>query len=79
MCKLNEVYHIPDLKKNLISVHRLAKESHVTTFNSETWKVSKCTIVVAHGSMIGTLYMMADAGGSIAVATASKEDSNLSH
>ncbi|CAN1807780.1 Retrovirus-related Pol polyprotein from transposon TNT 1-94 [Linum perenne] len=76
--KLNDVRHIPDLRNNLISVSQLAKEGYVTTFNHETWKVSRGAMAVARGSMQGTLYMTNGACGSIAVA-ASKEDPNLWH
>ena len=76
--KLKDVRHIPDLRKNLISVGQLANEGYVTTFNCDTWKVSKGAMTIARGSMIGTLYMTTNACGSIAVA-ASTEDPNLWH
>ena len=74
--ELNDVRHIPDLKKNLISVRHLAIEGYATTFNHDTWKVSKCAMIIARGNMIGTLYMTVNVCGSSAVA-ASKEDPNL--
>jgi len=30
--------HVPDLKKNLISIGQLGGEGYVTTFTDKTWK-----------------------------------------
>jgi Integrase core domain. len=76
--KLKDVRHIPDLRKNLISVGQLASEGYITTFNSDSWKVSRGAMTVARGKKTGTLYMTTDACGSIAVAE-SNEDPNLWH
>ena len=35
---LKEVMHVPDLKKNLISIGQLGGEGYVTTFTDKTWK-----------------------------------------
>ena len=76
--KLRDVRHIPDLRKNLISVGQLATEGYVTTFNGNSWKVSRGAMTVARGQKSGTLYMTANTCGSIAVAD-SKDDPNLWH
>ena len=76
--KLNNVRHILDLRKNLISMGQLASEGYITTFSRSTWKVSKGALKIARDSMIGILYMTTDSCGSIAVA-ASKDDPNLWH
>ena len=37
--KLNNVRHIPDLRKNLISIRQLALEGYITTFIDDKWKI----------------------------------------
>ncbi|KAK4481406.1 hypothetical protein RD792_012296 [Penstemon davidsonii] len=39
--KLKDVRHIPDLRKNLISVGQLASEGYTTIFHGDDWKISK--------------------------------------
>jgi len=46
---LNNVRHIPALKRNLISIGQLDDEGHYTTFGDEHWKVMKANLVVARG------------------------------
>ena len=52
---LNEVRHVPDLKKNLISTGKLGGEGCVTTFVYKTWKVTKGALVIVKGKKVGTL------------------------
>ena len=40
VCELKDVKHIPDLRKNLISVGQLANEEYTTTFHRDDWKIS---------------------------------------
>lgn len=68
--------HVPNLRKNLISIEKLAKDGYETTFLGDTWKISKGTIIVAHGKKSGTLYMTTNGRRSIALVE-SKEDPNL--
>ena len=46
---LNNVRHIPVLKRNLISLWQLDDEGHYTTFGDRHYKVIKCNLVVARG------------------------------
>jgi len=57
---LNNVRHIPALKRNLISIGQLDDEGHCTTFGDGHWKVRKGNLVVAREKKQGSLYMIAD-------------------
>jgi hypothetical protein len=55
--KLQKVRHVPELKKNLISVGQLDEEGHSIHFHGGKWKVSKGARILARGHKTGTLYM----------------------
>ena len=55
---LNEARHIPNLKRNLISISKLDKEGYVMTFGDSNWKVSKGSMVFAKGNLVGSLYLL---------------------
>ncbi|KAL8162057.1 hypothetical protein V2J09_013546 [Rumex salicifolius] len=44
--KLRDVRHIPDLRKNLISVGQLADGGYTTIFHGDNWKVLKGAMIV---------------------------------
>ena len=44
---LNEVRHVPYLKRNLISIGKFGVEGCVTTFTDKIWKVTKGALVIA--------------------------------
>ena len=46
---LEQVRHIPDLRRNLISVGQLHDEGHAILFVGGTWKVTKGARVLARG------------------------------
>ena len=71
---LENVRHIPDLRRNLISV-QLDDEGHALLFVGGTWKVTKGARVLAHGKKIGTLYMTSCPRDTIAVADTSTDTS----
>eukprot|EP00253_Pinus_taeda_P008132 PITA_08132 len=52
---LKEVRHVPDLKKNLISIGQLGGEDCVTTFTDKAWKVTKGALVIAKGKKVSSL------------------------
>ncbi|KAG6639444.1 hypothetical protein CIPAW_10G100900 [Carya illinoinensis] len=54
---LQKVRHIPELKKNLISVGQLDECGHSVVFSDSTWKVTKGALLLARGKKTGTLYM----------------------
>ena len=54
---LEKVRHIPNLRRNLISVGQLDDEGHALLFVGGTWKVTKGARVLARGKKTGTLYM----------------------
>ena len=45
--KLQEVRHVPDLKRNLISMGQIDNEGYTTVFGGGQWKVVKGAMVVA--------------------------------
>ena len=57
---LNNVRHIPTLKRNLISIGQLDDDGHYTTFGDGHWKVMKGNLVVARGKKQRSLYMIAN-------------------
>ena len=67
--------HIPNLKRNLISVGQLDDEGHATLFAGGTWKVTKGVKVLAYGKKTGTLYMTSSARDIIGVVEASTDKS----
>ena len=72
---LEKVRHIPNLRRNLISVEQLDDEGHAILFVSGTWKVTKGVRVLVHGKKTGTLYMTSSPRNTIAVADASTDTS----
>ena len=52
---LEKVQHIPDLRRNLISIGQLDNEGHAILFVGGTWKVKKGARVLAGGKKTGTL------------------------
>ncbi|RVW96404.1 Retrovirus-related Pol polyprotein from transposon TNT 1-94 [Vitis vinifera] len=72
---LEKVQHIPDLRRNLISVGQLDDEGHAILFVGGTWKVTKGARVLARGKKTGTLYMTSCSRDTIAVADASTDTS----
>ncbi|GJS35556.1 hypothetical protein Tco_0533938 [Tanacetum coccineum] len=59
-CSLKDVRYIPGLKKRLISVGQLDEERYHVGFGDQYWKVTKGSLVVAHGNKRGSLYMVED-------------------
>ena len=55
---LKNVSHVPKLTKSLISSGQLDDEGFTTTFGDSSWKITKGSLVVAHGTKLGTLYML---------------------
>ena len=76
---LEEVQHIPDLRRNLISVGQLDDEGHAILFVGGTWKVTKRARVLARGKMIGTLYMTSCPRDTIVIADANTDTSLWHH
>jgi len=72
------VRHVPDLRKNLISIGQLASDDYVTTFTGDKWKISNGAMTIAQGTKNETLYTTTDGCGLVAVAKG-KEDPNLWH
>jgi hypothetical protein len=54
---LKEVRHVPDLRKNLISIGKLASEVCISIFTDKMWKAIKGSLVIAKGEKVGTLYL----------------------
>jgi hypothetical protein len=54
---LKEVRHVPDIRKNIISIGKLSSESCISIFIDKVWKVTKGSLVVEKGEKVGTLYL----------------------
>ncbi|GKF50295.1 hypothetical protein Tco_0146762, partial [Tanacetum coccineum] len=52
------ISYIQGLMKRLISVGQLDEESYHVGFGDQQWKVTKGSLVVAHGNKRGSLYMV---------------------
>ena len=72
---MEKVRHIPELRRNLISVGQLNDEGHAILFVGGTWKVTKGARVLARGKKTGALYMTSSPRDTIAVADASTNTS----
>ena len=72
---LEKVRHIPELRRNLISVRQLDDEGHSILFVGGTWKVTKGAMVLARGKKTDSLYMTSSPRDTIAVADASTDTS----
>ena len=72
---LENVRHIPNLRRNLISVGQLDDEGHAIIFVGGPWKVTKGARVLAFGKTTGTLYMTLSPRDTIAVTDASTDTS----
>ena len=72
---LEKVRHIPNLRRNLISVEQLDDEGYTILFVGGTWKVTKGVKVLAHGKKTGTLYMTSSPRDTIVVADTSTDTS----
>ena len=75
---MEKVRHIPELRRNLISIGQLDDEGHAILFVGGTWKVTKGARVLARGKKIGALYMTSSPRDTIVVANAST-NTNLWH
>ena len=69
--RMKDVRHVPNLKRNLISVGQLATSGCKTIFTDDSWKVTKGAMVMAHGKKQGTLYVTS--GTNTVLAAASSE------
>ena len=72
---LEKVQHIPDLRRNLISVGQLDDKGHAILFVGGNWKVTKGARVLTHGKKNGTLYMTSSPRDTITVADANTNTS----
>ncbi|GJZ57608.1 retrovirus-related pol polyprotein from transposon TNT 1-94 [Tanacetum coccineum] len=55
---LKDVRYIPGLTRRLISVGQIDEEGYYVNFEEQQWKVTKGSLVVAHGNKRGSLYMV---------------------
>ncbi|MGV7988777.1 hypothetical protein PJP10_30845 [Mycobacterium kansasii] len=67
--KFKNVKHAPSLKRNLISMGQLADTGYVTTFTSDSWKITKGALVISQGKKEGTLYVTSGSYSSLIVAS----------
>ena len=71
---LEKVRHIPDLRRNPISIGQL-DDGHAILFVGGTWKVTKGVRVLARGKKTDTLYMTSCSKDTIVVVDTSTDTS----
>nr|KYP38714.1 Retrovirus-related Pol polyprotein from transposon TNT 1-94 [Cajanus cajan] len=78
---LTEVRHVPDLKKNLISVGVLDTKGFKCNVEGEAMEISKGSIVVIRGINKGNLYMLQGSTNSISesISVTDKHTPDLTH
>jgi hypothetical protein len=76
--KMQKVRHVPELKKNLISVGQLDKEGHSIHFDGGKWKVSNGARILDRGHKTSTLYMTTNNKDIVAIVD-TNADSKLWH
>jgi len=54
---LKHVKYVLDVRLNLLSVGKLCDENYNNTFSSESWKLTKGSMVVGRGTKHSTLYI----------------------
>jgi hypothetical protein len=54
---LKDVRHVPDLRKNLISIGLLENKGCISIFIDKVWKVIKGSLVIEKREKVGTLYL----------------------
>lgn len=57
MWTLQQVRHVPELKKNLIFVGQLDIRGHSVVFSRGAWKVTNGVLVLERGKRINTLHL----------------------
>lgn len=55
---IKEVRHILYLKRNLFLAIKFDGESYMIAFSNNAWKVTKGSMIVARGNMVGMLYLI---------------------
>lgn len=75
---LKDVCHVPKLKRNLISVSQLCAQGFVTSL-TDSWKVTKGSMLVAKGDKIRSLYIVENIGEVGAAMTIEDSNSELWH
>jgi hypothetical protein len=50
---LKEMRHVPDLRKNIISIGKLASEGCISILIDKSWKVTKGSLVIEKGEKAG--------------------------
>ena len=55
--KPKDVRHIPSMKRNMISTGQLGDGGCLFTFGETWWKITKGSLVIAKGDMVGKLYL----------------------
>jgi len=75
---LSNVRHVPDLKKNLISLGTLDANGYKFSAESGVLRVSKGSLVVMKGKKVNTLYVLqgSTVTGDIAVSISEDPDLN---
>lgn len=76
---ITEVKHVPDLKRNLLSIGMLDKKGYVISANDGNMKVCHGSMIVMRGKRMNVIYMLEGKTIIGSVAIADKDNSKLWH
>ena len=76
---LLEVWHIPVLKRSLVSIGMLAEDGYKTTLSESPWTISRGNLKIGNGYKYNNLYPLMLISPEGAVNVAKSRDSNLWH
>ena len=76
---LHQVWHVPDLKRSLISIGILVEYGYRTNLNELAWMISRGNLRIGSGHKYNNLYPLMVINPEGVVNVAEKIDSNLWH
>ena len=76
---LQQVRHVPNLKRNLISISILGDHRYITTLNDSMWKISKGNMQCGHGVKYNNVYPLMVIGQEESLNVAEMPSSRLWH
>ena len=76
---LKEVRHVPNVRKNIISIGKLESQGYMSIFIDKVWKVTKGSLVIEKGEKVGTLYLCTGNTDSSIYLASTRVDTTLWH
>ena len=76
---LHQVWHVPALKRSLVSIGMLAEDGYKTILNESAWMISRGNLKIENGHKYNNLYPLMVINPEGVVNVAEKTDPNLWH